>query len=328
MTTKILILTPSRTDACSFYRSGGVFPQIVKNSNIEVDIRQPDQIVLHWQILITYDIVMLQRPFSEDMVSLANYVKGLNIPLWVEFDDNLLAVPADNSKASLYNAPTRENIKTIMQLADVISVTTKTLKDEFAQYCKNIVVIPNAFNDFIFKGRSIQPQRQRMFMWRGGESHIYDIMTLGNAYNRAMSTFRDWQFLFMGFLPWYLNKSNNFYHLEASDIIHYFNKVGAMRPTALTVPLHDNIFNRCKSNIASIEATYFGAVCIAPAWPEWNIPGTLLYENENDFFNQLQVLVKGYDGSQNVKMAWDYITTELLLSKVNKLRVELIGGLL
>lgn len=325
---KILILTPSRTDSPSFYRSGGIAPDLKKRMDIEIDIRQPDQIILHWQNLLLYDLIMLQRPYLDDMVSLMDYCKDLGIPLWVDYDDYLLGVPADNHHSATYDPHTRENIKALLKGADIVSVSTKPLKEAFKEYNKDIRVIPNAFNDFIFKKTVFQPQRQRLFMWRGGESHIYDIMSMGNAYNKAMKAYKDWHFLFMGFMPWYLDRSSNFFHLDPQDVIHYHKNVLKMAPAAFTVPLYDNLFNHCKSNIAWIEASYFGAVCIAPDWEDWQVPGVLKYSNEAEFSAAISTIAEGYDYSKDLKAAADYIRGNLMLSEVNKLREDIIKSLL
>jgi hypothetical protein len=37
----------------------------------------------------------------------------------------------------------------------------------------------------------------------------------------------------------------------------------------MVVPLRDNAFNRAKSNIAQLEATFGGMLTVGPKWPEW-----------------------------------------------------------
>jgi hypothetical protein len=49
------------------------------------------------------------------------------------------------------------------------------------------------------------------------------------------------------------------------------------------VNLYYNQFNLCKSHIAWLEATFAGAVTIAPNWPEFNRLGVVRYNDEAEF---------------------------------------------
>jgi len=328
---RILSITPSVTDACSFYRSGGIFPHLEKMiDNLVVHHVQWDRTLLHWQELIRYDLVYMQRPFESQAVSLSKYLKDLRIPLWVDFDDNLLALTPDNEKYRLYDDKVREYIVQVMQNADVVTVTTAELQRQFQQYNKDVRVIPNAFNDFIFKERMIRPGRAQMIMWRGGNSHIKDVMLFTEVFEKAMAEYKDWHFLFMGMETWFLNGSMNLYEWPAKDVIHYFTNVKEILPALLTVPLNDTIFNRCKSNIAYIEASYFGAMTLAPAWEEWkDLPGILTYTDPASFLEGIRtVAAVRINPAEQGLLAWNYVRENLGLKKINVKRIELINELL
>lgn len=326
---KILVLTPSATDTCSFYRSGGIFPDLQKKLNCEVRLSQWDKIILHWQEIIKYDLVMLQRPFEASHLSFCNYLKELQIPLWIDFDDNLLALGGDNPKYDLYDAPARENIKTMLKMADVVSVTTEDLKKAYEPLNKEIHVIPNAFNDFMFKRRELNSGRAPMMFWRGSDTHQYDVLFYSSAINQAMKEFSEWQFLYMGWYPYFLDKHNNFFKMGAMDVVYYFNNVRKFSPTLLHVPLYDSPFNRAKSNIAFIEAAYFGAVCLAPDWDAWQVDGILHYTDNQSYFDAIKAVATGaVDTTAMAKIAWQYVQDNLRLSQINVKRMELINSLL
>ena len=329
---KILIVTPVTTDSCSFYRSGGIAPDLREklNRNFPTDIYVTswDKEKFVWQNLIEYNLIMFQRPYTDMSLQMGLYVKNLGIPLWVDFDDYLLDIPLGNPAYETIGK-VRENIKKITAIADVVSVTTDLLRDQLQPYQKNIHVIPNAFNDYIFKKRKNQEERQKMILWRGGDSHLPDLMMFAEPIMRVMKNYSDWNFTFMGLLPWFMDYQANMFHMPAQDPIFYFNTITTIGSPVFHVPLIDNLFNRCKSNIAFIEAAYSGSACIAPDWDEWKRPGVLNYTDEIGYYAWLENVIKGeVDIRQEADLAWEYVTDQLMLSKVNELRVDLVKSLI
>ncbi len=100
-------------------------------------------------------------------------------------------------------------------------------------------------------------------------------------------------------------------------------------PSAMIFPLHEHPFNRCKSNIAWLEATFAGAACIAPDWAEWRHPGVLNYTDEHSFSDQMNSVMRGdVDVEDLARTSWAYIQDNLTLEKVNKLRWQVVTSLL
>lgn len=326
---KILALVYNATDSCSFYRAGGIFPDLRRKMDVDIHLAQWNSIEIHWQKIIEYDLVFMQRPFNNEAVSFAHYLKNFNVPLWVDYDDNLFAVPVENKFSKLYDDAVRNNIREIMKAADVVSVTTEDLKSVCEEYSGNVKVIPNAFNDYIFTSRKLFGSPEKIAVWRGTDSHIFDIMTVGDAINKITGEADDWKYYFVGFHPWYLEERKNVFNIPEMDVIFYFRRLQRMQIGVLYAPLHDSIFNRCKSNIAWIEAMYFGGVCIAPDFPEWRRPGALNYTSVESFYEIFRAVKAG---EVNIKAecekGWEYIADNLLLSHVNKLREELIKSLI
>jgi len=329
---RLLFISPEKTDTCSFYRNGGIAPSLErKYPDCRITVAQWNQITLHWQVLLGYDVVMLQRPYAKEHLSLCEYIKNLKIPLWVDYDDNLLMVPSENKNFELYNPGTREDIKKILQAADVVSVTTEALMQAFLPHNKNIKVIPNAFNDFAFRNPPIRKGRSPLILWRGGDSHIKDILSMQGPIDQATLAFPEWQFIFMGYFPWFLrdDKRANIFSMPPNDVILYFNNTMKMFPAVVHVPLYESPFNRAKSNITYIEASYFGAATICPDWDEWKKPGALNYTTPESYFELIRAVVKReIDSQAKAAEAWDYIRTELTLSKINELRKELVNTLI
>lgn len=320
----ILFLNYDKTDACSFYRSAGVAPNLRKLSGHNIVSAQWNELIMNWALIIDFDIIMIQRPYNHPALELCQYIKDMNKILWIDYDDNLFCVPPENKTFKTYDkAETKGALKSIIELADVVSVTTNDLRESLLPYNQNIFVIPNAFNDGLFIKEPFS-ERSNIALWRGTDTHIYDLMCYAHPMNTIAEEFRDNQYMFVGFYPWFLSGSGNQGSMDAMDVIIYHKTIKKMRPVVMHVPLHDNLFNRCKSNIAFIEGSFAGAACIVPHW--WDVDGALKYSDQQGYYDAMKAVLSGEVNVQaeNAK-AWEYIQSELFLSKVNVQRMNLIN---
>jgi len=324
---KILFLTINSSDSCAFYRSAGIVPDLRRKTDHNITLTQWDQVNVNWSLITQFDLIMMQRPFSKESHNLCGYIKQCNIKLWIDYDDNLFALNPENPTYYIYNNPEiQANIKGILKLADAVSVPTEYLRQAYTEFNKNIFIIPNAFNDLLFVRPELKP-RTNHCVWRGPEAHIFDLMTFSKEINRCTTEFPEWRFMFMGFSPWFLTNTANKGHVPSMDIVIYFKTLYDMAPSCMHVPLHDNTFNRAKSNIAAIEGSYAGAVCVVPDW--WNMPGTLPYSDLPSYYESIRSILSGeVDKVVLNKIAWEYIMDVLPLSKVNVQRLQILNSLL
>jgi len=320
---KILFLLPKLSDACSFYRGGGIAPDL-RRKGYDIDVMDMTGII-DWAFLIKYDIVMIQRAANPSILSVAAQIKRMGIKLILDYDDNLLSVPLDNPAYIGYaNKEVKEAIIGCLTLADVVSVTTEDLKQSYLPYNKNIMVIPNAHNDSLVKRE--KKKREKIVLWRGTNTHQRDIMTYQDAINKVSGHWTDIRFLYIGYVPWFLNIGKNTAFAGAVDTMLYLEQIQAVAPSIMQVPLHDSLFNRCKSNIAAIEGAFAGAACLVPEW--WAMEGAIKYKDSKSYYEGINALLKGeVDIEKSNNASWEYIQANLLLSNVNKMRVELIEGL-
>ena len=251
---RLLFLNYSNHDACSFYRSAGIAKDL-KKKGFDIDVAQIGDKTLYWSDLLMYDVVMIQRPYSADLIPFIKQIKIMGIKLWLDYDDNLLDVPEDNPAYTRYmQQNVKDNITTMLKLADVVSVTTNALKVAYQKHNPNIKVIPNAFNDGLFMRDSQKdlPKRKPIVAWRGSDTHQKDLMAYSSV-NNSVDEFPEWKFLFIGYNAWFLPKKDNRLFAPATDIIWYHYSLYDIAPSVMQVPLYDNPFNRAKSSIAAIE---------------------------------------------------------------------------
>lgn len=324
---QILFLVPDKNDPTCYYRASGIAHDLKNRSGHEVDVLSWDQVPVTWQLISNYDIIMLQRPYTEVAANLIAYAKDMNKPIWVDYDDNLFVLNPENPAHQTYNSPAvQENVKRCLRAADVVTVTVEYLKQCYQQFNRNIRVIPNAFNDDIFRRRELK-KREKRVLWRGPAAHIYDLMTYGKEINKLTQEHPDHEFMFMGYYPWFFAETQNKSFIQGMDIIMYHKKILDIAPEVFHVPLHDNVFNRCRSNIGFIEGSWSGAACVVPGW--WNVPGALSYNNPSEYYDAIRAVLSGeVDAEKQNQIAWEYISEYLMLSRVNNQRVDLINILL
>lgn len=327
---KILVLTVNKNDSTSFYRANGVLGDLRRQMKLEITSMDFNDLNnMSWASLMLYDVVFMQRPYQAVALKMAQYCREMSLPVWVDFDDHLLEVPSDNRSYSLFSNPaTKSNIVEIIRLSNVMTVSTGALKSTYEPLNENIRVVPNAFNDKLFRYRAKQPTKKTM-LWRGSETHNMDMFYYGDPMYESQVKYTDWEFLYFGFNPWFIPETPNKKYLSATDPILYFRQIYGLAPRAMQVPLIKSLFNLCKSNIAWIEGTFAGAVCLVPDWPEWNLPGTITYNSAEDYREKLRVMLnESVNFKKKNAQSWEYIMENLTLEKVNKQRMEILESLI
>lgn len=318
-------IIPNPNDSTALYRSSGVLSKL--KHHIDCDFTFETSI--SWSSLSWFDILFLQRPWGESLYKACIIAKNNNTPIWIDYDDYLIDVPDYNPASKFFNnKKEQENMLEMIKLADVVTVTTEKLKEKFLPLNKNVFIIPNAFNDYMFKWE-YNFSKNKSINWRGSSSHKKDLHSLLESLIEIQRNeiSNDWKWNFIGTDAELLKGFIKFKQHPVLDPVEYFYFIKQLNPTIQLSPLVINEFNECKSNIAWIEGCYSGAITIAPKQlKEFNRPGVLLYDNIEDFKKillscmqiNIEEIKKFYD------LSFDFINSNLLLSKVNQLRQQLI----
>lgn len=318
---KIACYSPEEGDGCAFYRGSGVLSELFRH-DIAV-MRCPPRI--SWPDFSDCSVAFMQRPFNDLHIQVAKMLKS-QLPLWIDYDDDLSSVPDTNPVHAVYSSPSLlANLTTLWKMADVITVSTPAL----AAKIPCAIVIPNAYNDYRLNCSFSPPQQKRKtrVLWRGTESHQGDLKAFAPQLDRLIKTLPEVDFIFAGFYPWMLENRNkpNVTFLQKRDIFQYFQMLEQISPDVVIVPLEDNALNRAKSNIAHLETARFGSITVAPDWPEWKLPGVVNYNKPNDMAAAVRSLVTS--PLPVTKDAWNYVGRNLFLSSVNLERLGIYKGL-
>ena len=287
---------------------------------------------LSWQLIVNLDAILFTNPVTEKLFHAIHYCKAWGIPIWIDYDDDHFHVPEDNQHYEAYMNPTaQEMIKRIMATADLMTVSTDALKNQCVEYTDNIHVVNNGWD---LKRLPIDGRLNttKFIQWRGGQNRINDLETIREQIINLAEKHKDWTFQFYGRAIMFRNKSDN---IKTHPGIAFQNcglqQFKQNRPSVQIVPLEGIVYNCCKSNIAWLEATYNGSVCIAKEIGEYkNIP-VFGYRTDDQFTELIEYVMstESYqDRLQLFKQSIELIKSRYNIIETNKKRIELLEGIL
>jgi hypothetical protein len=328
---KIGCFYPNVSDYTSFYRGHGVLCELEK-MKIEIE----NLIQCDWVNLKNKDIIFFQRPFrsveGKSEVEAVKLCKLYNKKVWVDYDDLLIDCP-DHIPITKQHGKKQisENVKNILGRADLVTVSTESLKRDLQPFAvkSEIVVIPNAWDDYLFpiNTRHTCKPMTKTVIWRGSDTHKFDLMKYEKDIVETINAFPDFKFIFMGYNPSFITtkaKQKNVTLIAGADIGLYMQFLNEISAYLVIVPLEDNAFNQSKSNVAALEASWAGAHCLAPNWPEWQHALIDNYDTnkEGSFKEKLFENLTNYDKSISAEGNWEWVKSERLLSRINLSRIS------
>lgn len=322
----VYYLSMVEDDAASFYRTNGVLPFLKSKDILVKNIANPQK-TYGWESLIGADVFIFQRPYHEHHVNLIMMAKDMGIKVICEYDDDLLNVPFHNN-AAVTLSEQRANIKKALSLADEVWVTTDSIKKEYKFFNRNIHVIPNAHNDYLYPIENKKPFNKdtKIASYRGGASHEADMYQNINDIVVMINYHQDWTFRFQGSRFKHIEErtGNNHEFTDPVTLIQFYKQYHELNANIAFYPLLDNVFNAGKSNISLLEATYAGSAFMGnKILPEFN------HDFVIDISCDFRDMFFAHEGEYRLleKMnndAWDWILENRLLSKINELRIERI----
>jgi hypothetical protein len=182
-----------------------------------------------------------------------------------EIDDHLLGVTPDNDLAAdFYNRPeVQAAIKENVKVADLLTVSTAGLAQEFMRYTDApIVVVPNRIPAWLIELPTPPLGEKLTYGWAGSGTHRGDFAKIGRLIARFAHRNRGSVALHMmgnNYLP-------NTYKLDVrftpwtSGVEDYYRTLDFNVGLA---PLAANAFNACKSPIKALEYAALGIPVIA-----------------------------------------------------------------
>lgn len=332
---KICYLSMLEDNASAFYRTSGVL-NYLRSPDLSVTNIYNSFNTYGWEQLIGFDTFIYQRPSHEPHLALIELAKDMGLRVIVDYDDDLLNVPFHNNASITLNEQ-RSNIKKAIHLADEVWVTTPAIKHIYKPYNRNIHIIPNAHNDYVFKLENKMPFNRgsarkgfaspaKVVAYRGGASHEADVYQNINDIVDMINDNEDWIFRFQGSRFKHIEdrSKENMQYTDPTGLMQFFKDYRELNPNIAFFPLLTNVFNCGKSNISLMEATYAGAAFMGNReLPEFNHDFTAdISKGCRIAFDVLKEDMT-YLESMN-RRAWQWICDDRLLSKINQQRIDRI----
>lgn len=323
----ILVISAMSAEGCVIYRGLGPFSLLRDEFNI---IHAGESVT--WMDLAKVDAVFLQYASSEAHEQIIAIIKKMGIPLWVDYDDDFTCVPHGNVRHEIYAAPAfQDRVKRIIAQADVVTVSTSAIANTLMQYLgkdADLSVISNAY-DVRFHGEPNFSRRTKTVTWRGGDSHQVDVMSFYKEILRLAEIQPDVMWAFLGMKPAFLTQAlPKMLLVPWSGGLAFMDSLKALAPLIHMVPLEDCAFNHGKSNIAWLEATMAGALCVAPDWTEWKHDGIFRYNSPESFLATIDnMLMYPKNAIEAASASWETIQKEFMVEHTNHQRRQILRKL-
>jgi len=301
----VRILCLGEPDVVDFYRGRGPL-QMSADFTVK-EVMRPEEI--HFSDARGCDVVYMPRPHKPEHVEVLQEFARWGTKIWVDYDDLLTHLPFSNPAYHQFRGCSSA-IRSAIELSDVVTCSTALLAEKFGGKVIN--------NAVMFAPREMKAKHSSV-AWRGSASHAADI----DAYRSALPV--NVSVHSLGHLPWqFVNEGHEVFHKPTSAISKYWEALSLIESHVLVVPLVDDVFNRCKSNIAALEAWSAGMIPVVPHWPEWRDLSPFTYTDKKSFKEATAAALKA-EPSDFVKRR-EAILAQYSLDEMNALRKEVLCG--
>lgn len=272
-------LTPA---GCAYYRCA--LPMSVLNEHVSLGLPEWDPLRgfgVKESVgtgLFGYKKVMLKLIMDRSTPKMVELAQNLGQRIFVDLDDFYQGLTPAN-KAYYATHPernkmtNRDNYARVIELADVVTVSTPFLLEYYGKQRDGVVMVRNGVNRHMFKRRVQSPKP--VLGWTGAL----------NYRNNDLEQLREW-------LPDFLEEHDlTFHHAGHAPDAPSFAEVTGINPERLRtsplvtlahypdgfnfdigiVPLNDIPFNHAKSNIKGLEYVAAGIPFVASDLPEYRI---------------------------------------------------------
>lgn len=322
---KVLVIPSDNTLGTDWYRATGVF------NRLPIQMVKPDGKQFSWTTLADIDVFFLQRPATQSEVHYLEIAKKYKKKILLDYDDDPTCLNPENPVYELWNRDDKQAcVKAALKLADIVMVSTPALKESLQSIVPtaDIRVVPNAQDDKLFSFEPFHGERNKIIAMRGGGSHKIDWGIYSDAILQILREHPDYKLAAMGYHPdWMRDIPDNQLMLhEFRDIPTYFENLMLLRPQIAIVPLADNKFNRCKSNIGWQEFTMAGAHVFASDLPEFRVNGCATFSTPEELVRKVNDSING--GVINELVYQVALQNVPRLSDINELRRDILEELM
>jgi hypothetical protein len=264
---RIISIDDKNADGVSWWRNLRPLTELQRtHDDVQIEFLSDD---VKLQKLMSADLIIMFRPIRPKTLQfLENCKKELfNTKIILDIDDNLWRIPPGHPCETEY-AEYGDTLRRIYALADGIWCSTDAIMPFADALDGRGMVIPNAVLP------SDLPDKPAPWLgrvcWRGSIAQFMDIYSedAQKQFIDNQDKFNHW--LMYGYYPANI-RGHNVRGKSSVPVFEYMESLKHLGINIMWKPLEDNQFNAAKSNIAWIEATISGGVCVTnfagrPGW--------------------------------------------------------------
>jgi len=248
----ITIMEQPRMNGVNWWRVFRPFSVLQKMYHDQVKVNYVGVNIQIVNLMFT-DVLYLARPNTREHLTVMQRARELGCRVIIDYDDDLKRIPLHNPAHGLFDSAM---IDKCISMADEVWVSTEEIIPAHGIPPQKAFVVPNAImEDDIVPGPNTG---SGVLVWRGSPSHLRDVAVHWKWFEEQIKD-RFEKIVFIGCMPPTISAADNISYIPWKDVTEYIRTLYLLKPEWLWVPLEDNPFNACKSNIAWLEATMCGA---------------------------------------------------------------------
>jgi glycosyltransferase involved in cell wall biosynthesis len=334
-TPRKILAAPLDNNATSYHRIIQPVYELMQqgepwSSNIQFLGKQEDQLAQYaWA-----DILFIQCLYAPDAYQFYADQKKAGKYIVLDFDDDYINIPEDSPEQSeIIDKETGEAhlfppemrsiyIQMFIQLADMVIVTTKHLKQLYSLWNKNITVIPNCVSKDMRRDVPKKENEKVKILWSGSSSHLPDLHFIKNALLKVANKFGDQiEFHFQGPIDF----KAEFPELPLTTypsvpFEDYLDVIQGIDADISIAPLRKHIFNMSRSNLKYLQMTLMESAFLGSNFGPYididhGIDGMLAITEDN-WVESLTKLIENADLRKTlVSNATKYVETNFMINK-------------
>jgi len=334
-TPRKILAAPLDNNATSYHRIIQPMYELLQrgepwSSNIQFLGTQEDQLAQYdWA-----DILFIQCLYAPDAYQFYANQKKKGKFIILDFDDDYINIPEDSpEQTEIIDKETGEAhsfpsemrsiyIQMFIQLADIVIVTNKHLKQLYSLWNKNIIVIPNCVSNDMRRDVPKGINEKIKILWSGSSSHLPDLHHIKGALKKIADKFGDQiEFHFQGPLDF----KKEFPELPlitypSVPFEDYLDVIQGIDADIAIAPLRNHIFNMSKSNLKFLQMTLMEAAFVGSNYGPYididhEIDG-MLANTEDEWVTSLSKLIENNDLRKSlVTSATKYVETNFMIDK-------------
>lgn len=208
---------------------------------------------------LRYEILWIQLASSPVLYRIASEAKAQGVKIVYDVDDRFDAIPPENPAAAIYVAQKVDAVWKIIEMADMVTVSTNNLRDHIkARVGDKVRVLTNMIPATITPNRAQPPKDITRILWAGSPTHKRDLAVMAPALSRILNRNEKVRFTCFGEQPPEGFPAESVDLLPFVPFTEYLDKLAGVGAHFALAPLEDNAFNSGKSAVKHTEYAAVG----------------------------------------------------------------------